>query len=313
MTNNVIFKVKKNNSINNIERKSKICIYNSDFDYFTVRGINRSLMEICNFFSKQISLDLFNIINYKFKVRLQDIKLVKYDSYRECLLNSKFSNYFNISSNLEKGIVSFSDNIIFTIIDILFGGSNTCRVSENYVYELNMSELNIMKKILKSVQKSCSLAWKQTLNTDFEIFNFTLISKNNFSNVFSKKNVFLCTIFKIQFHNTCGFLNIYFPWNFLKNIKNRLLNKNFNNNSEKKLKKISSKVIYDIKIDLDVHLVNFSLSLPEILALKTGDIIPISTPEDDIIAYSNDIPLLIGKYKIYKKKHAFLMKNFFNK
>ncbi|XBC44439.1 MAG: FliM/FliN family flagellar motor switch protein [Buchnera aphidicola (Schlechtendalia peitan)] len=314
MENNTIFQVKKNSVKNNVRKISETYVYNGLIDYYTIYKIKKFLKEICVFFSERIAKVLFDAIDINFNVKLKKFELVQSSNYKDIFLNSRFINSFHITSSLETGIINFSENIILSIIDILFGGINLHYLSENNFRKLTISEMNIMKKILNIIQEIYSFSWKQKFNIDIEMSCFKLINESDVIKIFSKNPIFLSTIFQIKFGNVSGLLNIGLPLIFIKSLKNTLMNQNINNNCNNKtgLEIITLPMLYDVKINLNVKLVDFSLLLSRILKLKIGDIIPIRTPEDDIIAYTNNIPVLVGKYKTYRKKHAFLLKSFFN-
>ncbi|XBC42877.1 MAG: FliM/FliN family flagellar motor switch protein [Buchnera aphidicola (Kaburagia rhusicola ensigallis)] len=312
MINNVILKVKKDDMSNEIQKIKKTCIYNSNIDYYTMYQTKKSLMMIFDLFSKKVSLALFDIINVECSLELDNIQLERYNECKNNFLNARFSSYFQIFPSLETGMISLSNNIIPSIIDIVFGGQNIAETFKNDADQLTMSEINIMNKILNIIETIYSFSWKNKYNIDFKFSNFQLIQKTSFKHIFDNNEMFLFTIFKLNLGSTLGYLNICFPFSVIKTYKEKLVNTYKKNDvTKKKIDQISLPMLYDMEIHLDIKLVNFSLLLSHILELKIGDIISINTPED-IMAYSYDVPILVGKYKMYKKKHAFFVKDFLN-
>ncbi|XBC38254.1 MAG: FliM/FliN family flagellar motor switch protein [Buchnera aphidicola (Floraphis choui)] len=308
MVNNTITEIKENNIKHGIKKSTKVCIYDSKIDYYTIHQTKKSLMMISNFFSKQISLALLDNMNLEFDIELNSIQLEKYDDFKSnFIIKSKFLNSFQIIPYFETGIIRFSDNIVPSIINFLFGGKNFVEIAKNRIHELTISEINIMKKMVEIIQSKYSASWKQVCDIDIKFSDFQLVKNVNFKNI-----IFLSTIFQIRFGNILGFLNLGLPLVLIKTLKDKLTNKYIKNDLiKKKTKSISWPVIHNIEINLDIKLVNFSLLLSRILKLKIGDIISIKIPED-IIAYVDDVPVLVGKYKIYKEKRVFFLKYFFN-
>ncbi|XBC40824.1 MAG: FliM/FliN family flagellar motor switch protein [Buchnera aphidicola (Nurudea yanoniella)] len=307
MKNKNFFQIKKNNLEYNVNKHPKICSYDFELDYYTLYQINESLRKIFNFFSNKVCIDLLDVMNIEFDINLHSIRLEKYDNCTDYFTDSKLVGVYNIVSSLEVGIVGFSDKVISSIINVLFGGKSSSQYFKNKnVYKLTKCEKNIIKKILNIIKKVYSLSWKNEFNVDVEFFNVRLKKRNSLKSIISAGNIFLFTVFQIQCGNTLGFLNIIFPFSWIKTFKNKLINHSDKNTfiEKKNIVKMSLKMIYNIKISLDIRLVSVSVLLSDIFSLKVGDIISIKTPEN-AFAYSHDIPILIGKYKMHNKNYVF--------
>ncbi|XBC37736.1 MAG: hypothetical protein U0T60_00350 [Buchnera aphidicola (Meitanaphis microgallis)] len=311
MEHDVIFNMKKDNMISEIKKVPTVCVHDWEMDYYTIYKTKRSLIEICDLFSNQVSLDLLDVINVEFNLEFDSIKLEKYNEYNNCHIHSKFLSYCTIMPYSETGIVHLSDNIIPSIIDILFGGKSVTETTKCCVYRLTIVETNILKKILNIVKKIYSVSWKKKFDIDVRLSDFKLIQKFHIKHIVSNSNIFLFMNFKVNFGNILGFLNIGFPLSIIKNCRDKLANKCTRDNLvKKKSKRLLWPMIYNLEINLDIKLVSFSLLLSQMLMLRIGDIISIHLPKN-AIAYSRNAPILVGEYRIYEKKSCFFLKNFF--
>ncbi|XBC39304.1 MAG: hypothetical protein U0T63_00360 [Buchnera aphidicola (Nurudea shiraii)] len=312
MISNVILKTKKNDiAYNNINKFFKVHVYDSGLDYYTMYQIKESLKDISIFFSKQVLLDFLDILDVKFDIKLYSIQLKKYNCEQDYFKDSTLVNIGNLSTFSEIGIIGFSDKIIESIIDVLFGGKNILQDCSNNSYTLKKYDVKIIEKIIDIIKKSYCMSWKKKHGIDIEFSNFRLVEKAHLDSIIPNNSIFLFTIFKIKCGNKLGFLNISLSFSFIKKFKNELLEKHKNKIffEKKHVDKISLKMIYNLKINLDVKLVGLSLLLSKISFLKIGDIIFINTPEN-ALAFSNNIPVISGKYKMYKNKYVFFVKNF---
>ncbi|QCI23113.1 hypothetical protein [Buchnera aphidicola] len=311
MKNNIIFKIGKDYITKKGNKIAIDFVYNSIIDYYTIHQIEKSLKNFFNFFSKKISLFFLDSMNINLDVKLNNIQLARYNSYKEHFVNSRFTNSFQFISHVETGIISFSDDILLSIINILFGGSNLTKVVRSNVNTLTISETNIMKKMLDIIEKAYSFSWKNQHSINFNLSDFQLMTKSDFERTISENNVFLFSLFCMKVGNTVGSFSIGIPFSIIKMFKDKLVNRHVQSNLtiKRKIETMSWPVIYNIKIHLDIKLIGFSLFLSKILTLKIGDIVSIKAPED-VIAYSNNTPVLSGKCKMYKKKYVFFLKSF---
>ncbi|CAL4318637.1 Flagellar motor switch protein FliM [Buchnera aphidicola (Eriosoma lanigerum)] len=255
--------------------------------------------------SKFVGLD---IINY-------NCSAIYNISYSELLNNNNIPikiNIMKLMSDEKVVFVGISSELIYSIIDLLFGGTGI--LSSYFIAKNHFTcyEQSIIKRLYTIISESYCSAWKTMFSVDIpRIIHEDICINDNIIGCSKKTNLFYSE-FNTNMNSTsimfsiCIASNLMEEWN--KNLwkKNTLLFKKNN-----KINCNHFNVLKNLELNVQVKLTDFQIPLSNIIKLKVGDILTIKKP-NSIVAYVNGVPLLSGKYGSCDGKHAFSICNINN-
>ncbi|WP_422667538.1 FliM/FliN family flagellar motor switch protein [Buchnera aphidicola] len=298
-----------NDIINQFQKyKKKKKIFNNDIFKEKIE----ILKEINNIFINEFIKKISNFINI-------EIKFISFCLIEESDLDEinikKVLTYFNtieilpIKSQL---YAIFPTNILFFIIDILFGGNIQNLHNDNKNFEKNSTELLINHKIICFLIESYSYAWKKFFSIEM---NCISVKKNTDfkKDYLNDKNIPVIYKFFFKINDIIFYFYLISPMTILNKLhkKKNLSPNNYTNVSKKISYPLSIEMIKNVKLKIIAQLEDFSISEQKICNLSVGDILEINNPKK-VIAYIENIPVLSGDYKLFYEKSCIIIKDFIN-
>ena len=316
MRNNIISKAEKFYIQNRSDKTLKIFPYYEKIDYYTTYDIHTCLKHAHKYFFKEISLYIFESIGIKNCLFFfNKIVIQKFCDYKKNILNNVVIDYFEITPYKKIGTICISYDIITYLIEHIFGGKDLNYCSKILSKNVTLFEVNIIKKFFSLILKKYSFLWNKTL---FCKIKFNLNHSKNIDRMFnstlvSDDDIFTNFLLQMKIGKVSGALNISFPIEVFHVLKNECKKKNVSYNyytsNDKEKRKFFQLIVNNCKIILKIVLVERFFVFSKILKLKVGDILPICKP-DNAVAYADDIPILFGKYKIFKKQYVLFFTDF---
>ncbi|CAL4042217.1 FliM/FliN family flagellar motor switch protein [Buchnera aphidicola] len=296
----------KNNYI--ISDNKNVYLYNIKHNYHIIQKNIDILKEVNINFINFLSINISDYLNIdKIDVKLKEIKIAinRYDWKN--IKKPIILNTIQIEASKDCFFLVFSFDFLSMIIENLFGGNILGVNKNNYNKKITTAESKIIKRITKIVIQ----AYEKSMKIFFSIKVNHIKSKffsDDKSAFFLKNSIFAITTFHLYIGTLKSIFSIMIPLviiekYFLHTENTEKLKKNNNGIKEKILHHVNN-----LNLTLTVQLRANVISLPNILKLKIGDIIPIQKPEDGIV-YVDTFPILLGQYKIVNKKHALCIKN----
>ncbi|WP_367681504.1 FliM/FliN family flagellar motor switch protein [Buchnera aphidicola] len=289
-------------------KKNHIRTYNIKNNYHVVQNDINLLKRINNFFINQFSLDLASYLNInKIDIKLYACNVEMYKINTEYTKKTMVLNRIDIKECKDFAYMIFYFDFLSMIFENLFGGN----ISRENINDNSKNITDIECKIIKNITKIAIKAYEESIKKFFPIqmslSKYKVIS--NGENTFHlKKNTCFVTTFHIIIGNFKGFFEVLVP---LLKIKKCFLYKDIVKKTKGHTdidKKTMLNNVHNLKLTLTVQLKDSIISLSNILNLQLGDIIPIQNPEFGIV-YVNNLPILLGKYKIVNGRHALCVKD----
>ena len=205
---------------------------------------------------------------------------------------------FNISSFGNKGIIRFSDDLVFAFVNILLGGSN-CR--GNTAKDLKQKsktliEQSVMQKIAKIVLAELSDAFSLIQSVEFSINNISLHS--SFAQIANPKDSVIHIPFELISENCSGMMDLILPFEDImiatSTTPYTAKNGSVNNENWQQSLALSAK---DITFAMDAVIYdNDFKNLSDILHLKIGDTIVLNhRSQDDVTLRCGQVMFASGK------------------
>ncbi|WP_343154833.1 flagellar motor switch protein FliN [Buchnera aphidicola (Pseudoregma panicola)] len=299
----------------NKKKKNIKNIINNDFNLFNILYANlnniyfkeKFLLKILfKDFSKILEKKLSNMLNYKIKVYIEDIKIQTYKKYFKSVSSFISFNCFKISSIKDFGFFIYSNNFVLYILEIFFGGGVKFlnkKEFNNISYSQNFISDNIKNILINSLSK----IFKKNLNLNIFSYKFKNFFSAHNENFFSLKNFSSIIYFKVFNSNkNYNTFNICLPLSFIKYI-NKIIIKKSNKICENGILKKNFYMLNNIKFVMSVFLQNFFIKLSELYELKYNYIINIDNP-NNVYVFVGEKLFFLGKNITFKNKNSILIK-----
>ncbi|QCI24186.1 hypothetical protein D9V75_00365 [Buchnera aphidicola (Muscaphis stroyani)] len=224
---------------------------------------------------------------------------------------------FKIYSNLietfhfqKKSFIFLSSNFLPTLIDVLFGG-NGCFQEDEKKTKITYTEYLINTKLIKIILESFTNACKKFFLIKMKFINTKILFHLKDFNHNSTKTII--SRFNLYINNVKVYFIFLIPLSIVKKLKNStfISSKKVLNLEGNDLKTISIDDLDDVKLEIIVKLNGISVSESQLSNLSVGNIFSIQNP-NKIIALIEKKQILLGYYKSYNDKSAFLVKEFIN-
>jgi flagellar motor switch protein FliM len=134
---------------------------------------------------------------------------------------------------------------------------------------------------------------------------------SQFANIATPSEIVISTTFSLEFGGTAADMHICFPYSMVEPIRDLLYSSMQSDqlSSDQRWILMLRKQLKDAEIEIAAQLATTTVTLGQILKMKTGDIIPLSIP-DKIIANVDDIPLMECKYGQQGGQYALKIERF---
>lgn len=266
-----------------------------------------SLEHINERFKKLLKTGLFNLLCKNLEITAGCLRTEKYSDFTQQLFSP--SNVYILKINPLPGnaLVTIDYNLIFMIVDNLFGSNGTFPNNTGN-RECSQTEQRIVNHILKVIFESLQEAWEEIYNVNIDLIRSEIDLK--FASVTQPNDIVLTTSFKIEIGSLFGNLNLCIPINLISPIQELLHNKTIHQSSsvDHNWAAMLKREVQSIDVELKAKLTTINLTLGEIQNMKVNDVIPIELPEI-INVTINNIQAMECSYGKLKNKYALRIEN----
>ncbi|MCK4742489.1 MAG: flagellar motor switch protein FliM [Sulfuriflexus sp.] len=258
-----------------------------------VRGRLPTLEMINERFARHFRISLFNLLRRTAEISVGTVQMLKFSEYMHQLFVPTSLNLVKIHPLRGTALFVLDPKLVFIIVDNFFGGEGRHAKIEGR--EFTPTELRIVQIILSDIFKNLQEAWQPVMDAEFEYVNSEV--NPQFANIVSPTEVVVVTKINIELDGGGGDLHITMPYSMLEPIRELLDAGVQSDRAEVDSRWIDAlrDEVRSADVDMSCLLTETEISLKEILAMKTGDIIPIDVPETVLLS-SGGIPVLRGTF-----------------
>ncbi len=253
-----------------------------------VRGRMPTLEMVNDRFARYVGTSLFNLLNKNVEVSSGGIQIQKFGEYIHTLYVPTSLNIIKFKSLRGSSMIVLDAKLVFKLVDNYFGGGN--RQAKVEGREFTPAELRIVQMLLKQIFVDLSEAWKPVMAMEFEYVNSE--ANPSMVSIASPTDVVLVNTFHIEMEGGGGELHITTPYSSIEPIRD-ILDSGVQTESEAPDKRWVASLredILDARINLETEMANREILLRDVLALETGDVIPIDIPSFHVVT-ANGIPM----------------------
>ena len=268
--------------------------YNLGTQERIVRGRMPTLELINERFARYLRIGLFNYMHRTTDISVGPIRVQKYSEFIRNLVVPTNLNLVAAKPLRGTSLFVLDPNLVFLVVDNMFGGDGRfhTRVEGR---DFTPTEQRIIQGLLNVIFTEYSRSWKPVYDLSFDYIRSEMNSQ--FANIATPSEIVVSTTFSLEFGGTAADMHICFPYSMLEPIRDLLYSTMQSDqlSSDQRWVVMLRKQLKNAEVEIAANLATTTVTLGQILKLKTGDILPITIP-DSLVASVDDIPLMECRY-----------------
>jgi len=290
------------------EEEGGIRPYNLATQERIVRGRMPTMELINERFARYLRVGLFNFVRRNIEVSVGALHVQKYGEFIRNLVIPTNLNLVQAKPFRGNGLIVMEPNLIFLIVDILFGGDGRfhTRIEGR---DFSPTEQRIILGLLNTIFADYERAWAPV----FKIQLGYVRSEMNpqFASIATPSEIVVASQFVLDLG--VGQANIYvcWPYSMLEPVRDLLYStmQSDQMTHDSRWTRNLARRMAEAEVSLNAVLGRGKLTLGDLVDLRVGDIIPIEIPEL-ITVYSDGIPVIRGHYGIRNRHYAVKIHHF---
>jgi flagellar motor switch protein FliM len=278
------------------ERQRKVKIY--DFkrpDKFSKDQI-RTLSMIHENFARLLNTYLAAQLRTMVHIDVASVDQLTYEEFIRSLPNPSVIGVFQMRPLKGNAILELNPNIVFAIIERLFGGMGTPMAKPRTLTDIEQAIITrVINKALESLQE----AWKQVVSIEPKM---DIIETNpQFTQIVPPNDMVVIITLQAKIGQAEGLLNICIPYLVLEPIMSKLTTTFWVSNAVAKNDSNESMLVIQKKLEkawvpMTIELGRVTITVAEMLGLASGDVLQLETKVVD------ELSILIAKQEKFKCK-----------
>jgi len=262
----------------------------------------RTLQNLHDNFARLLSSTFSTLQRSVIEINLVSVDQITYSEFIMSLSSPSCTYTFRMEPLEGVAIIDFSQSVVFSFVDRLFGGRGTSIVTER---EITWIEKSVMNNIIDCSLRDLERTWERIIPLEC---NVEMLETNpEFVQVVPASETVVLISFELKSENVSGLVNLCYPYISIEPIAFRLGGQNLVSSAkevpkEELLKNRKRIELFDTNVK--VHLGSTNITVGELLKLKVGNIVTLNKKvSDDIEVYVEDElkfygrPGIVGKYK----------------
>ncbi len=264
-----------------------------------IRGRMPTLEMLNEKFSRIFRGTMSSTIRKVVNISAMSTDMLKFGEFMKTLPLPTSMHIFKIDPLRGSALFVFESKIIFTLVDLLFGGSGTAPYKVEG-REFTPIENNLIKKIVLSALSDLEAAWKALI--DLKITYMRSEINPQFAQIVPPTDVVIVINYEIELEYTTGVMSICIPYSSLEPVREKLQAGYQSENME--VDKIWATKFKDYLMHADleilVELGKTEISGKDLLNLQKGDVIRLNQfSSDPLTVFVEGIP----KYRVEPGYH----------
>ncbi|MCF8143244.1 MAG: flagellar motor switch protein FliM [Deltaproteobacteria bacterium] len=259
-----------------------------------------------NFFRSSLSTSFRAPID----TTLASTEMVKFGDFLEGLPNPSSFHTFRMEPLIGSALLVIEPNLVFFLIDCMFGGTGKSMVSQER--DFTLIEQRVMRKFTIETLKDLEKSWEFVKNLRMSLGKSE--TKQQFVRLVAPSDLVIAVAFSVSLDEFSGQLWLCIPYLLLEPIKDKL---SYRNIREAELENAWNmqlqKLLSDTEVTLSVELGKSSWRVRDVLNLKEGDVIRLNTgPQSPIAVMIEKIPKMLGIPGVVAGNRAVQVTELFN-
>ena len=274
-----------------------------------IRNRMQTLELINERFARRLRSTMLSFMRRNADITVGSIRIQKYSDFERNLPVPSNLNMVNLKPLRGISLFTFDPNLVFLIIDSLFGGHGryNTRIEGR---DFTTTEQRIILRLLDLTLESYCSSWEPVYKIEAEYIRSEMHTK--FASISSGNELVVVTSFSIEFGAQGGNLNICLPYSMIEPVRDLLIRPLQDTSTDAIDQRWSQQLkrqVRSAEVDLIADFVKINSSVRELLKLKVNDVLPIDIPEK-ITAHVAGAPVLDASYGTFNNKYALRVQKF---
>ena len=255
-----------------------------------VRGRMPTLEIINERFARNLRIGLFNFMRRSPEISVGPVRVIKYSAFLRDIVVPTNINIVSVAPLRGSALIIFDPNLVFCVIDNLFGGSGKFRMRIEG-RDFSPTEQRIIQRLMEVTLGEYSKAWGALFRFNFQHQRSEMHTQ--FANIASPSEIVVCTTFNIEIGDAGGEVHFCFPYASLEPIRDVLYSSLQGDGQEpdRRWVKQLTRQVQAAEVELVAELAQGQITVGELLRLRAGDFIPL--PLKEVIAAKIDsVPVM---------------------
>lgn len=284
------------------EDKGGVKTYNIGTQERIVRGRMPTYEIINERFARYFRIGLFNFMRRSVDISVGPVKVIKFSEFVRNLVVPTNLNMVQMKPLRGTALFVFDPNLIFLIIDNLFGGDGRYH-SRVEGRDFTQTEQRMIHRLLNVVFEDYERSWKSVYPITFELLRSEM--NPQFAAIATPNEVVVTATFNIELGSKGGTLYICIPYSVIEPIRDLLYSSLQGEHLEvdKRWNKLLSQQIQGAEVELVANIGHTRVTFEQILSMQEGDVIPIEVPKA-IKAHVDGVPVMECGYGTMNGRYA---------
>lgn len=274
---------------------SRIRPYNPATQHRVIRERLHALDMVNERFARLFRISLFNLIRRNADITVDSMRYESYSTFSRNVPVPTNINLVNVKPLRGTAMVVFPPNLVFMVVDNLFGGDGRFH-TKSEGREFTSTEQRIIRRLLSLATDAYQEAWQAVFPVQISYLRSEMQAK--FANITNSPNeIVVNTTFHLEVGNLASDFQICMPFAMIEPLKDLLVNPVTDRDSQNEdlwSKRIAGE-LKETSVELVADFAAVTRRISEVLALKVGDVLPISLP-DKVTARVDNIPVIECDY-----------------
>lgn len=236
--------------------------------------------------SRSLASQISSIMRSIVEIQLHSVDQMTYGEFLMSLPNPTSFNVFSMKPLEGSGVIEINPSIAFPMLDRLLGGKGEPFDASR---EFSDIELSLFETILRVMMSTLKDAWAPVMDIFPNIESKE--SSTNVVQIVAQNEIVVMVVMEIIIGQSSGMMNICYPVIALEPILPKLASRDLmlNETSTKKSRNTELHVLLGgAKVGIEAMLGDVELTLRDVLELKAGDVVRLTSPANDIVTVRVD-------------------------
>lgn len=265
-----------------------------DYDLATqeriVRGRMPTLELINERFARNLRLALFNFIRRSPEISVGPVRVIKFSAFLRDVAVPTNINIVSAAPLRGNALFIFDPNLVFAVIDTLFGGSGKLRTRIEG-RDFSPTESRIIQRLVDVALAEYARAWGGLFK--FALRYLRSEMHTQFANIATPSEIVVATTFGIEIGEQSGEAHVCFPYATLEPIRDILYSpvQGDAHEPDRRWVRMLTQQVQSAEVELAAELARTTLTVGELIRLRVGDFIALPLKEL-IHAYVDGVPVM---------------------
>lgn len=246
-------------------------------------------------FARQFRMNLFNLLRRNADITVDSVRYQRFQDFSDNLPTPTNLNIISMKPLRGTGLIVFPQNMVSMIVENLFGGDGRF-ITRNEAREFTGTEQRIINRVLNLAMDAYQEAWRAVYQLKIHYIRSEMQPK--FASITSSPSeIVVTTSFHLEVGNLESSFQICMPFSMIEPLRDRLTNMRADASSatDKAWRERITQELQSSGLDLITQFVEIPVRLPQVMALKVGDVLPVSLPKT-VTATVSGLPVLECEY-----------------